>query len=110
VVEVPFACRIDAFDAAKRERYRSLLRELSQALADVEELSDGFALRFPARPYLFLRLSEWIELERTCCPFLTIRLDLERADSRFRVSLRGPEGVKDFLRAELPLTVSAAPR
>lgn len=98
---LPVACRLDSFDAEGRSEHGRLARELLAAASGVEELADGYAVRFPARPFLFLRISRWIELERACCPFLTIRLDFERAATAYRVSLTGPEGAKDVLRTEL---------
>ena len=103
------ACRLDAFDESGRAEHRRLAVELLAAMTDVEELPDGYAVRFPARPFLFLRIARWIELERACCPFLTIRLEIERTGPAYRVRLTGPEGAKGVLRAELlPLTVAAA--
>ena len=96
------ACRIDALGPVQRARHRALVAELVAAAEAVEELSDGYAIRFPARPYLFLRLAEWIELERGCCPFLAIRLEFDR-DRRIRVFLQGPAGTKRILEAELAL-------
>ena len=101
--EIPLACRMDALDAAGRARHGTLVAELKSNVQALEELPEGYAIRFPARPYLFLRVAEWIELERACCPFLTIRLELEHANHSMRVSLTGPAGTKDFLRAELNL-------
>ena len=95
------ACRPDAFHEISREEHRRLVGELLGAMTDTEELPDGYALRFPAKPFLFLRIARWIELERACCPFLTIRLEIERATPAYRVALTGPDGTKDVLRAEL---------
>ena len=100
--EAPVACRLDAFDPGGREQHGRLVREIVAAMSGVEELADGYALRFPATPFLFLRLARWIELERACCPFLTIRLEIERPASAYRVHLTGPEGTKAALRAEVP--------
>ncbi len=97
----PVACRLDAFDERERARHRQLASELRAAMTDVEELADGYAVRFPGKPFLFLRIARWIELERACCPFLTIRLEIERSAPAYRVRLTGPEGAKDVLRAEL---------
>jgi hypothetical protein len=105
VSEAPLACRIDALDAPRRERHRVLLRELVDSVSDVEDLPDGIAVRFPARPYVFLRLAEWIELERACCPFLELGLVFENRLPTMRLDVRGPAGVKELLRAELPFTV-----
>jgi hypothetical protein len=58
---------------------------------------------------LFLRLAEWMELERACCPFLEFGLIFENRTPTMRLDVRGPAGVKEFLRAELPFApVSAA--
>jgi hypothetical protein len=97
----PVACRLDAFDERGRAEHRRLAGELLAAMTDVEELPDGYAMRFPGRPFLFLRIARWIELERACCPFLTIRLEIERSGPAYRVRLTGPEGAKDVLRTEL---------
>ena len=98
---------MDALGASGRARHAALIAELASTGPAVEELSEGFAFRFPSRPYLFLRVAEWIGLERECCPFLSIRLDLEHAERRLRVTVTGPAGTKDLLRAELPLAVAA---
>ena len=108
MAEAPLACRLDAFDATQRERHAVLVRELAGAAAGVVELADGFAVRFPSRPYLFLRLAEWVELERACCPFLNIAVAFENGSAAIRLDLRGPDGVKDFLRSELPTIAAAA--
>ena len=108
--EVPLACRLDALDPKQRERYADLLRELAAAVTDVEELPDGIAVRFPARPYVFLRLAEWMDLERACCPFLELGLIFENRVPTMRLDLRGPAGVKEFLRSALPFAAAAAIR
>jgi hypothetical protein len=108
VPDSPPACRIDALDQEQRKRHATLLSELSAAVTGIDELPDGFSVRFPMRPYLFLRLAEWMDLERACCPFLDFGLAFENRVPTMRLDLRGPDGVKEFLRAELPLTASPA--
>jgi hypothetical protein len=103
VSDAPLACRMDLLGASSRARHAALVAELASTAPAVEELAEGFAFRFPSRPYLFLRVAEWIGLERECCPFLAIRLELDHAERSLRVSVTGTAGTKDFLRAELPL-------
>jgi hypothetical protein len=105
------ACHLFALDAGERARHALLLRELTGVVTSVEELPDGLAVRFPSRPYVFLRLAEWLDLERACCPFLRFGLLFENRTPTLRLDVRGPEGVKEFLRAELPFAASeiAAP-
>jgi len=105
VSETPLACRMDVLGPSGRARHAALVAELASTSPAVEELAEGYAFRFPSRPYLFLRVAEWIGLERECCPFLAIRLELEHANRSLRVSITGPPGTKDFLRAELPLAL-----
>lgn len=106
--DAPLACRMDVLGEPGRARHAVLLAELASAGPAVEELAEGFAFRFPSRPYLFLRVAEWIGLERECCPFLAIRLEIEHADRSLRVSVTGPAGTKDLLRAELPPVLGGA--
>ncbi len=97
----PVACGLAAFDEVSRGEHRRLAGELLGAMTGSEELPNGYALRFPAKPFLFLRIARWIELERACCPFLTIRLEIERSTPAYRVELTGPDGTKDVLEKEL---------
>ena len=106
--DAPLACRIDVLDGEQRKRHAALLSELAAAATAVEELPDGVSVRFPMRPYLFLRLAEWMDLERACCPFLDFGLAFENRVPTMRLDLRGPDGVKEFLRAELPFAASPA--
>jgi len=100
---------MDALGASGQARHAALVAELASAGPAVEELAEGFAFRFPSRPYLFLRVAEWIGLERECCPFLAIRLDVEHASRTLKVSVTGPAGSKELLRAELRLAGAGAP-
>ena len=98
---MPVACGLVEFDEVSRGEHRRLAGELLGAMTGSEELPNGYALRFPAKPFLFLRIARWIELERACCPFLTIRLEIERSTPAYRVELTGPDGTKDVLEKEL---------
>lgn len=102
------ACRLDALDPRARARHAALLGELVASVSGVSDLPDGYLVRFPARPFLFLRLAEWIELERACCPFLRIGVELGRGSGEFRVSLTGPPGAKELLASELPAFAPSA--
>jgi hypothetical protein len=97
----PIACRPHALDQAQRERQRALLAEVSGQAKGTDELPDGIALRFPAEDAVFLKVAEWISLERRCCAFLDFALEW-RAEG-VRVRLTGPEGVKELIAAEMGL-------
>ncbi len=88
-------------DEEQRKRHSFLARDLLRKHLEMKELPDGFAFRFPNDRVLFTGLSESATLERLCCPFLTITLELQRDQGPTWLKLTGEEGVKDFLRAEL---------
>jgi hypothetical protein len=61
----------------------------------VDELEDGYEFRFPGSAQWAIRLTEFIILERGCCPFFAFELVFEPGEGPIRV--RGPEGVKDLV-------------
>ena len=99
----PFICDLTAMDTEQRERHRVVAQHLHGAIQEVRELPDGYALRFPVEPSTVFMAAEFITLERLCCPFLTLALEVERERGPLWLKLTGREGVKPFLRAELGL-------
>ena len=97
----PLACDLEAFDAAERRRYDGLREELARKRVGAREVPDGLALLYPSDPELFLKLAEWITLERRCCPFLSFSLQLDADPPAIRLHLRGGEDVKRFLLSQL---------
>jgi hypothetical protein len=95
-----FACNITAFTPTQRERHHRLAQNLARR-EGLEELSNGYSLRFKYTPGLALELAEFMTLERLCCPFLTLALELE--GEVLRLNLTGAEGVKPFIVAEFSL-------
>jgi len=88
-------------DLEQKKRHSILARDLLPKHLEIKELPDGYALRFSNDRLLFTGLSELAALERLCCPFLTINLELQRDQGPTWLKLTGEDGVKDFLRAEL---------
>lgn len=101
ITESPFRCNISAFTSAQREHYQTLSQELLKTIQEVREQPDGFSLRLAADSSMVMKAAEFITLERLCCPFLAFQLSLEAEKGPLWITLSGPEGVKDFLRAEL---------
>jgi hypothetical protein len=101
--EIPIACDLNALTLAERERRRTLVGALAQAIVGRVELTRGFKLRVDSARLGLPALAEWIALERRCCPFLHFKVELAAGDGPATVALSGGEGVKDFLRAEMGL-------
>ena len=101
VQESPFACNLLALDAAGRRRHKAVSEQMHAAVKEVQELPDGYAFRFPAEQATILLVAEFIARERLCCPFFRFELVAEQEDGPLWLRLRGREGVKEFIRAEL---------
>jgi hypothetical protein len=79
----------------------------------VQELPDGYRFAFPAEADGVRDLVEFILSERACCPFFTFDLTLASPHESVWLSLRGGEGVKEFVAAsfaelDMPLAQTAA--
>ena len=92
-------CRLDNLEGPQRPRYQELRRAMKGA-GETRELPDGCAVRFPSDPTLFVKVAEWITLERLCCPFLDFGLDWSERDGVL-LRLTGGPGVKTFLATQL---------
>jgi hypothetical protein len=96
--ETVFACNLSALDKAQRARYSVLTRQLITAKQEVQELPDGYALRYAANPQTIKDVAEFVIYERLCCPFLSFEMAVEGENLSLR--LKGKEGVKEFIEAE----------
>lgn len=98
MVSSALACNLQAISAVERPRYDDLVGRLRGAVGDRGELPDGYSYTLDSAKIAPQEVSEWIELERMCCPFLIFQLEAAGAVSR--LTMRGPEGVKALLQAE----------
>jgi hypothetical protein len=67
-------------------------------MRDRRELPDGYEYLLESAKITFAEVSEWITMERLCCPFLIFQLD--GAGENSRLTMRGPDGAKEVLREE----------
>lgn len=95
-MEFPINCRLESRDRPARE---SLVRELRRSSVGIEELDDGYALRFPGSDEWASRLFEVVMLERECCPFVDLELVFERALGPIWLRLRGGNEAKSLFEA-----------
>lgn len=97
---LPFAC--DDGDCARAARgTRSDDRKLFRSVQSKHELPDGDAFELPNDSDVLLTSAEFISLERLCCPFFGFELQVEREGGSVWLSLRGRDGVKQFIMAEI---------
>jgi hypothetical protein len=101
--ESPLACNMRALDAEGRKRHKVVSEQMRDAVKEAQPLPDGYALRFEAAQATILLVSEFIARERLCCPFFRFELIAEQENGPLWLRLRGREGVKEFIEAELGL-------
>lgn len=89
--DVPIACSLTADELVKRgEEIIDLFTGVQQA----QELTDGYALRFPGTSTWSQRVLDYIQGERICCLFFTFELLFLPNQGPIWLHIRGPEGVK----------------
>ncbi len=94
------ACDLNAIAAEQRPSHAvRAQRVLHEAVKEVLELPDGYALRFTADDYAVL--AEFIANERLCCPFFTFGLEVAPGRGPIWLRLTGHAGVKEFLQVML---------
>ncbi|HKV75299.1 MAG TPA: hypothetical protein VJN95_12340 [Gemmatimonadales bacterium] len=96
----PFACDMTAIAAADRPLHHQLTRELV-AEATIQPIEGGYQFELPVEA--FDRVARFVSKERLCCPFLDFRIELSADREVVRLTLTGPSGASDFIRAELHL-------
>ena len=94
------ACDLTAIPSEQRAAHQTRAEHLLfDAVCEVRELPNGYALRLAAEDYL--ALADFIANERLCCPFFTFGLEVTPERGPIWLSLTGREGVKEFLHATL---------
>ncbi|HVP28491.1 MAG TPA: hypothetical protein VMW35_04940 [Myxococcota bacterium] len=91
------ACDLDALGIEGRARRASLAAALGAATEEVRELPDGYAMRLDGSDARAREALDWLLLERACCPFLRLEIDLEPAAGPLWLRFRGAPAVKEFL-------------
>ena len=92
--DYPLVCNMDVFTSDQREFHIQTTTEL------VQEVENGYEFTFPNETQLISRIAEFISNERLCCPFLKFTLMIVSNREPVSLSLTGPLGTQEFLRAE----------
>ncbi|HVF25699.1 MAG TPA: hypothetical protein VNA23_07410 [Anaerolineales bacterium] len=98
----PLVCNMDVFTPTERENHIQTTTQLFQRIQTILESENGFEFMFPNFDAAenMTQLAEFIFNERRCCPFLEFTLRIAPNDMPISLLLTGPEGTKEFLRAE----------
>lgn len=100
-MEVPIACQTSVLSAEERTRYAALRARIDTAVTSIVETDRGYEFQLPGDDSTLAVVSDWIALERRCCPFLEFTVSIGASESSIRVALTGSPEVKRFLGEEL---------
>jgi hypothetical protein len=98
--DIPLACNMDVFTPSQREAHIQNTIELIQAIQNVQEVDNGYEFTFPNESVIISKIADFISNERLCCPFLKFTLNIVPNNEPVSLSLTGPTGTQEFLRAE----------
>lgn len=101
--EPPIACDLSALSPDQRARLREVRSQLRPMVREVRDLPDGYAFLLSAPEGSLVRVAEFIELERRCCPFFKFELEAQEEGGAACLRLTGRMGVKQFIATELGL-------
>jgi hypothetical protein len=88
------------FTLPQREAHIQTTTELIQAVQGIQQIENGYEFTFPNETDFICKIAEFISMERLCCPFLNFTLDVFSNHEPVSLSLTGPIGTQEFLRAE----------
>jgi hypothetical protein len=80
-----------------------LLPGLSKRAQSNEVVPDGCRMTFATATDTLQAITETIDRERQCCPFLRFQLTIEPAGGAIVLNVIGPDGTREFLRDLLTL-------
>ena len=81
-----------------RARQTELRTAFAATIAAVAELPDGYRLVVTRTPGAITTVARFVELERSCCRFLSFTLEAAAEDGEVALAVTGPPGAKEFLR------------
>jgi hypothetical protein len=101
-IEPPIACALDQSQFAERKR---LVERLVEQAIERQTLPNGVRLRFEANTGRATELAKFVDMERSCCPFLAFRIDAKPGEC-IALELTGPIPAQQIIRELVPEAVS----
>ncbi len=99
-----FFCDLGALTIQQRQRHSELAKKLRPLVVEFEELSNGYAAKIGSVQLVEADIEEFMTLERLCCPFFTLTLEIENRDENkertYVLKITGGGEIKSFIRGE----------
>ena len=99
IEDLPIVCDPNALTPEQQEYWvKEIVPKLYKAVQEIQELPNGCAWRLPTTPEMLMLVTEDLNMERLCCPFVNYTLEIEPNRGPFWLRMTGGEGVKEFLK------------
>jgi len=93
------ACDPNALTHDQQEYWvKEIVPKLYREVQEIQELPNGWAWRLPTTSEMLTLLTEDLNFERLCCPFVNYTVILEPNLGPIWLHMTGGEGVKEFLK------------
>jgi hypothetical protein len=96
--EPVLACTPEAIPAHLRERWMATGTQVFAAIEEVQELADGYRCRLPGDTDTFGKLTDYVSLDRFCCPFVHWTIEIEPNRGPLWLTMKGTQDVKALIR------------
>ena len=97
---VGLSCNLAALDEAQRKRRALLAEWLQVGTVDIIDVPGGYAFHLDPVSLAAQHVTEFIALERLCCPFLTLNVRPGRGDHGPVLEVSGGEEIKAFVASQ----------
>ncbi len=91
-------CNITALTAEQRKKHSESTVRLFSVVTNLQEETNGYSFQLPSDSATFQEVSEWIDLERKCCPFMDFSLTIGDEKKPLTLRINGEGQVKEFLK------------
>lgn len=96
-----FTCKLTTPEL--QEHKATVLASLKKKMREKKELKNGFAYKFDNTKMILDELTSFVSDEKECCDFLSFKIFQSTDKKATWLEISGPEGVKDFITAELEI-------
>ena len=90
--EPAFACDMSAIDAADRPKHLATIEALFRSVREMAELPNGYPFRLRDESNAWELATDFVTLERLCCPFFNFDLRIARQSNFHLFELNGARG------------------
>lgn len=102
-MDIPLVCDMSVMTLEQREQHQRVYQALEGRRKSIEELLNGYKLRFAGDSETYRLLVDFVYWERLCCPFFHFTIESEPVQHGLTLSLTGSVEIKAFAREELGL-------